>query len=109
LSQYLDKTAERAGMEAQYCLSGVISHTGHMHAGHYVSYVKHHAYDNEWVRISDDKVSWSSFGEAVGDPEALERYSNSFFPYILAYRKVHDDVGDGIAVAVIDGDGSKEL
>jgi ubiquitin C-terminal hydrolase len=101
LSEYLDKEAKTAGVTAQYRLSGVISHTGNPEIGHYISYVKHHAYHDKWVQIDDEDVSWSSFSEAVCADEAPARYNSSFFPYILAYTKVHDCATDAIYAADI--------
>jgi hypothetical protein len=107
LSEYLDKEAKAAGVTAQYRLSGVVSHAGSPETGHYISYVKHHAYDDEWVRIDDELVLWSSFGEAVCAPEALARYKSSFFPYLLAYTKVHRIATDATGAANVDGDSSE--
>ena len=119
LSQYVEKKAAAAaahagGTTAVYWLSGVISHIGDLGSGHFVSFVRHHHYKQNWVRISDDDVSWSYLEEAVRAPEALGRFNPDLFPYVLAYTKLPgmdgpDAVTREIGSASVDTDSSEEL
>ena len=117
LSQYVEKKAaamHSGDTTAVYWLSGVISHIGDLESGHYVSFVRHHQHKQDWVRISDDDISWSYFEEAVRQPEALGRFNPNLFQYVLVYTKLPgmdglDAVTREIGLASIDTDSSEEL
>ena len=45
--------------DLQYTLYGIVEHSGSLHGGHYVAYVKARTVDNKckWYHVSDSRVS----------------------------------------------------
>ncbi|KAK5447876.1 hypothetical protein LTS15_009375 [Exophiala xenobiotica] len=72
------------GSSTRYRLVAILSHTGQLKRGHYVSDVYS---EGTWYRVDDDAVSKTTF-------DKIKR-ENKFTPYILSYEKiVEDDTSD---------------
>ncbi|ORX62673.1 cysteine proteinase [Hesseltinella vesiculosa] len=118
LEPYLSESADKS-MSHEYCLHGVLVHSGDLGGGHYLAFVKPTKEDG-WLKFDDDRVIPATLKEVLEEnfggepinaannprphPRNYKRYTNA---YMLVY--VRKCMLDEILAPVTDSDIPKHL